>query len=93
MIKRINNKCDVKHVTMLLDQKANTNDVEDALNQLTTTILKDTVEKSEPIIQLKNSIINLNKHISMEMMVGRWIWKSGRLNKGKSIPWNVCFVM
>ena len=93
MIKRINNKCDVKHVTMLLDQKANTNDVEDALNQLTTTILKDTVEKCEPIIQLKNSIINLNKHISMEMMVGRWIWKSGRLNKGKSIPWNVCFVI
>ena len=31
----------------------------------------------------------LTQHVSAEMMVGRWIWKSGRLNKGKMIPWNV----
>jgi hypothetical protein len=92
MIKRINKKCDIEHVTMMLDQKADTNDVEDAINQLTTTILKDTIDNCEPIVQLKNSIINLNKHISMELMVGRWIWKSGRLNKGKAIPWNVSFL-
>ena len=68
---------------MLLDQKANSSDVEDALNQVTPSILKDAIDSSEPIVQLKNSIVNLNKHVSMEMMVGRWIWKSGRLNKGK----------
>ena len=66
---------------MLLDQKANSSDVEDALNQVTSSILKDAIDSSEPIVQLKNSIVNLNKHVSMEMMVGRWIWKSGRLNK------------
>ena len=55
MIKRINAKCDIKHVSMLLDQKANSSDVEDALNQVTTSILKDAIDSSEPIVQLKNN--------------------------------------
>ena len=87
LLKRLKDKADTRHVTTLLDQKANVAEMSEALSTYKEKL--DGAVSVEKLDSLLAEYRTMANHVSAEMMVGRWIWKSGRLNKGKTIPWNV----
>ena len=91
------NKC-FDNVKTEMDTKANTNDI---IKQLKTKV--DLEEINKALLEIhneldkKNSIENftnamnnqsiINETLCNENSLGRWIWKSGKVKNGYSIPW------
>ena len=91
------NKC-FDNVKTEMDTKANTNDI---ISQLKTKV--DLEEINKALLEIhneldkKNSIENftnamnnqsiINETLCNENSLGRWIWKSGKVKNGYSIPW------
>mmetsp|Transcript_16993 Transcript_16993/g.29247 ORF Transcript_16993/g.29247 Transcript_16993/m.29247 type:complete len:676 (-) Transcript_16993:629-2656(-) len=92
-------KAGIKDVCVLLDQKANVKDVNDALAQLSGSKLgvaesspvpghlQENVE--EAILKLEKDVSHLTDAINSELSTGRWIWSSGRPLADRAVPWNI----
>jgi len=90
-------KVSVKDVCVLLDQKANIKDVNQALAQIASQSPTESLErKSEQdevtestITQLQKDIAGVTEAINAELSTGRWIWSSGRALPDRAVPWNI----
>ncbi|GBG31320.1 Hypothetical Protein FCC1311_075432 [Hondaea fermentalgiana] len=93
-------KVSVKDLCLLLDQKANIKDVNEALAQLSEQQAQaatqpsqiadaEPSDPSETPRQLRRDINELANAISAELSVGRWIWSSGRVLSDRAVPWNI----
>lgn len=83
----ITTKVGMKEIGTLLDVKANIEDVNAALLEVSNELdRKAALEMLEELRQEQNNLRGLH---SVENAVGRWIWKSGRTKAGGSVPWNI----
>ena len=80
-------KSDMKDVCALVDVKVGIDDVNHALAEVSRELeLKASAEDLEA--HLKSQAL-INRGLVGESSLGRWIWKSGQVNKGNGVPWNV----
>jgi len=80
-------KASIKDVCNLLDSKAALNDVNSALTEIHNELdLKVSLEDYENHVTEQGMIIET---LCSENYVGRWIWKSGDLRAGLTIPWEI----
>jgi hypothetical protein len=80
-------KVNIKDVCTLLDMKANIGDVNDALESVNVEL-----EAKAPgaiIDRVEGEVRALGQCVREELLLGRWIWKSGRIAGGQTVPWNV----
>eukprot|EP00512_Aurantiochytrium_limacinum_P011169 CAMPEP_0171592056 /NCGR_PEP_ID=MMETSP0961-20121227/16622_1 /TAXON_ID=87120 /ORGANISM="Aurantiochytrium limacinum, Strain ATCCMYA-1381" /LENGTH=680 /DNA_ID=CAMNT_0012152283 /DNA_START=158 /DNA_END=2197 /DNA_ORIENTATION=- len=92
-------KVSVKDLCLLLDQKANIKDVNDALAQLSTQQSQaaasraqrdeDSIIPQETVRQLRREVDAIGEAMNAELSVGRWIWSSGRVLSDRAVPWNI----
>eukprot|EP00792_Barthelona_sp_PAP020_P006603 TRINITY_DN3036_c0_g1_i1.p1 TRINITY_DN3036_c0_g1~~TRINITY_DN3036_c0_g1_i1.p1 ORF type:complete len:720 (-),score=232.01 TRINITY_DN3036_c0_g1_i1:457-2400(-) len=97
LIKRLGNleesmegKVNIRDVCVLLDQKANVDDinnsltvVNDELNRRATNELMDDFMKKQTLI---------NQSLVVENMVGRWVWNTGSKKHSNRVVWDVQLV-
>ena len=80
-------KSDMKDVCALVDVKVGIDDVNHALAEVSRELeLKASAEDLQA--HLKSQAL-INRGLVGESSLGRWIWKSGQVNKGNGVPWNV----
>jgi hypothetical protein len=80
-------KSDMKDVCALVDVKVGVDDVNHALAEVSRELeLKASAEDLDA--HLKSQAL-VNRGLVGESSLGRWIWKSGQVNKGNGVPWNV----
>ena len=80
-------KPNIKDICSLLDMKPNIDDINQALESLHSEIdSKVSQEEFKSQTQQQNS---LNEIFCSENCTGRWIWKSGQIKTGHSIPWEI----
>jgi hypothetical protein len=79
-------KANIKDVCTLIDMKANIDDVNNVMSDLSKKV--DTTSK-EDIKRKLNELTVINEALCSENCVGRWIWKSGDVKSGNLIPWEV----
>jgi len=71
----------------MLEGKASCEDVEAGLRKLSIEVagradagdLRHALEKQDCV----------NRGLASNMSIGRWMWKSGKCQAGKGIPWNI----
>lgn len=76
----------IKDVCVLLDQKANVEDV-----NATLSLVQREVERKAPEERLTKALNDqalVNEALCAQNCVGRWIWKSGEV-KQALVPWEV----
>mmetsp|Transcript_37162 Transcript_37162/g.94967 ORF Transcript_37162/g.94967 Transcript_37162/m.94967 type:complete len:591 (-) Transcript_37162:23-1795(-) len=83
----ITTKVGMREIGTLLDVKANIEDVNAALLEVSNEL--DRKAALEALDALRQEQINLRGLFSVENAVGRWIWKSGRTKAGGTVPWNL----
>ena len=70
-----------------MDVKVGIDDVNHALAEVSRELeLKASAEDLQA--HLKSQAL-INRGLVGESSLGRWIWKSGQVNKGNGVPWNV----
>jgi hypothetical protein len=85
----------VKDVCVLLDQKANIKDVNDALAKVSVAeaarAVKETqVSENDPVVSgIRSELAQLADAIHAELSTGRWIWSCGRVLSDRAVPWNI----
>ena len=80
-------KASIKDVCGLLDSKAAVEDINTALSNIHTELdFKLNLEDYETYVSEQQMIIET---LCSENYVGRWIWKSGDLRTGHTIPWEI----
>lgn len=86
--KQMQRKSNIKDVCALLDMKANTEEVNKALDEIHEEMDKVVVTKTElsDALQEQNGI---NEALCAENCSARWLWKSGELSNGFAIPWEI----
>ena len=82
---------DIKDLCVLLDTKANIEDVNRALASVSDELgdLASTKVDSATFQQSVETQSIVNASLVTDCSVARWIWKSGRLRAGSTVPWNV----
>ena len=87
-VKQLSRKSNIKDVCALLDMKSNTDEVNKALDEIHEDLDKRVVAKTElnEALQEQNSI---NEALCAENCSARWLWKSGELQNGFAIPWEI----
>ena len=88
IFKKLQLKSNIKDVCALLDMKSNTEEVNKALDEIHEEIDKVMVTKNElnEALQEQNQI---NEALCAENCSARWLWKSGELQNGFAIPWEI----
>jgi len=81
-------KSNIKDVCALLDMKSNTEEVNKAFDEIHEEMDKNVVTKTElsEALTEQNSI---NEALCAENCSARWLWKSGELQNGFAIPWEI----
>ena len=79
-------KAGMKDVCSLLDVKANVEDVNLALADVSKEM--DGLLTREAFEQSVRKQSAINASLLAESSVGRWIWKDGKTKKGNGVPWN-----
>lgn len=88
-------KASVKDVCVLLDQKANIKDVNEALAKVSATeaaraAKENLVSEDDPVVaSVKADIAQLADAVHAELSTGRWIWSCGRVLSDRAVPWNI----
>jgi hypothetical protein len=80
-------KANMADMLNLLDQKAPA----DSTHRLLEQLLGE-VDKKAPVAGIREFISDqklINQSLCAENCVGRWIWKSGEVRSGYSVPWEV----
>uniref|UniRef100_A0A7S3LKV9 Uncharacterized protein n=1 Tax=Aplanochytrium stocchinoi TaxID=215587 RepID=A0A7S3LKV9_9STRA len=90
---------EMKDLCILLDGKASIEDVNKALTEMSTQFqlpLKsskligvDDLHNSEIVKKIRKDLDAVCEAINVELSLGRWIWKSGRVRQDRTIPWNI----
>ena len=80
-------KSNIKDVITLMDMKANIDDVNKALQEVHKDL--DVKSPQEELTNALNDQALINEALCAENCVGRWIWKSGEVKHGHSIPWEI----
>lgn len=84
---KIKNKSDIKDVNVLLDTKADVDEVNRALLDLNGQIhLKASMVDISSTLQEQAL---LNSTLIAELCLGRWIWKCQKTRGGGLVPWNL----
>jgi len=88
IVRQLGRKSNIKDVCALMDMKANTEEVNKALDEIHEEMDKQVVTKTEldGVLQEQNLI---NEALCAENCSARWLWKSGDLQNGFAIPWEV----
>ena len=81
-------KSNIKDVCALLDMKANTEEVNKALDEIHEEVDKSVVTKTELNDALQEQS-GINEALCAENCSARWLWKSGELQNGFAIPWEI----
>ena len=79
-------KADINEMNQLLSNKVNIEEINQSLNKI-----KSDMNFKVNKIDFNNAMNNqalINDIICNENQVGRWLWKSGRVNGGYTIPWD-----
>ena len=77
---------DKTQINSILKNKVNLDEFNLLLNKIQNE-LNDKINNNEFNIAMKNQAM-INDIICNENQVGRWLWKSGKIKGGYSIPWN-----
>ena len=80
-------KADMRDVVSLVDEKVGLDEVNRAFADVSKAL-----EDKASVAALEASIREqgvVNRGLSAESSVGRWIWKSGACKSGGAVPWNV----
>jgi len=87
-VKQLARKSNIKDVCALLDMKSNTEEVNKALDEIHEEMDKQVVTKTElnDALTEQNAI---NEALCAENCSARWLWKSGELQNGFAIPWEI----
>jgi len=80
-------KANIKDVCTLLDAKSNIDDVNKALVEIHKEL--DLKSNQEDLGTIVNDQALINESLCTENIVGRWVWKSGDLKAGNTIPWEI----
>jgi len=80
-------KANIADVMSLLDQKAPADSTHKLLQQILEEL--DSKAASTDIRQFIQDQKEINQTLCAENCVGRWIWKSGEVRNGYSVPWEV----
>lgn len=80
-------KASVADVMTLLDAKCDVTEVNGALAQVTAEL--DTKAPAAEVQRISSAQTRALESYAAEMIVGRWLWKSGRTKGGHGVPWNV----
>lgn len=80
-------KANMADVMSLLDQKAPAESTHKILQQILEEM--DKKAPSSEIRQFMEDQKEINQTLCAENCVGRWIWKSGEVRNGYSVPWEV----
>jgi len=88
IVKQLARKSNIKDVCALLDMKSNTEEVNKALDEIHEEMDKQVVTKTElnDALTEQNAI---NEALCAENCSARWLWKSGELQNGFAIPWEI----
>ena len=79
-------RASIEDVCTLLDAKANTSDVNSALERVEAEL-----EARVPDEVFQSTLHDqslLNASLCLEHSAGRWLWKSGKTRTGGAVPWN-----
>ena len=80
-------KADASELAAIAESKVGLDEVNRALAEVSRELDgKASVAALEASIREQGIV---NRGLSSESSVGRWIWKSGRVKSGGSVPWNV----
>ena len=71
----------------MLPARENIADVNEALEAIKGEI--DAKAPSPSFERLQSEVSSLATCVREELLLGRWIWKSGRIAGGQAVPWNV----
>jgi len=86
-IEDIQRKADLKDVTLLVDAKADVDEVNRALLDVNGQLhLKASMSDISATLQEQAL---LNSALISELCLGRWIWKSLKTKTGGAVPWNI----
>jgi hypothetical protein len=89
-------KVNIRDVCTLLDTKSNTADVNDALGQVTAELesLAQSKGSAEELQRVDKEVQSVGQCVRDELLLGRWIWKSGNRPQGsKTVPWNLQVIL
>ena len=86
--KLLHRKSNIKDVCALLDMKSNTEEVNKALDEIHEEIDKVVVTKPE-LQEALQELNSINEALCAENCSARWLWKSGELQNGFAIPWEI----
>ena len=81
--KQLESKTNIDSLMKLLDTKANTQDVEMKVEEIKGEVMR----KGKELEQALADQALINETLCAENCVARWLWKSGALKNGYSIPW------
>jgi len=80
-------KFNTEEAKYLIEQKCNIDDVNKALTEVHEELdCKASAEEHENQLKAQSDI---NQALCAENCVARWIWKSGDLNNGFAVPWEI----
>ncbi|KNC56011.1 uncharacterized protein AMSG_02023 [Thecamonas trahens ATCC 50062] len=80
-------KASLQDVITLTDAKASVDDVNRALASVTNELAAKA--PLADVARIDSEQGRVLEALSAELMVGRWLWKSGKTKGGHGIPWNV----
>ena len=80
-------KASVSDVLTLVDAKASVDEVNAALASVSSEIAKKA--PAEDVARIDSEQARVLSALSAELMIGRWLWKSGKTKAGSGVPWDV----
>ena len=80
-------KASIKDVCSLMDQKANVEDVNNALSDVHKEL--DFKADSTEFEDFQNEQRLINEALCSENTVGRWVWKTADMKPGSGVPWEI----
>eukprot|EP00892_Ulva_mutabilis_P004442 jgi/Ulvmu1/236/UM001_0240.1 len=83
----LHRKAALQDVCKMMEAKASCNEVEAALRKLSSDVAgRADVGELRRALERQDFV---NRGLSADRSLGRWMWKSGKCISGKGVPWNV----